>query len=321
MPLRRSSPRSGSNTASPIFTSRCGDAGGGALRRSKRAAAQHQLARLEGLGQIIVGAVFQARDAVLGFAARGEHQDRHLRLRAHGLCQIEPGFARHHHVEDQKIERHALHQGAGFCGIGRGADAKAVGAQILLQQRAQALVVVDHEQMRIVGRGTHGFASARLAFGVGQCRQHTAEAQHGVGSRLAEGAREPRALRFPKGRFQRFALRGQPQLAHAAIVRRRAPLDETLAQKIVQHPIEALLGDLEDRKQGGDREPRIAGDEVERAMMGAAQPCLAQAALALREQVAKTHGRGDRRPASTPRPEGIEERQSGAVLRSLRQPY
>src|SRR5208282_79233 len=62
-------------------------------------------------------------------------------------------------------ERHAFHQRARFFRIGGGAHAEAVGAQIFLQERTQALIVVDDEEMRIVGGGAHGFAPRGLRSG------------------------------------------------------------------------------------------------------------------------------------------------------------
>jgi hypothetical protein len=59
---------------------------GGAGRRrraaQKRADAQQQLAWLERLGQIVVGAEFKSLDAIFGVALRGQDQDRHLRVAA-----------------------------------------------------------------------------------------------------------------------------------------------------------------------------------------------------------------------------------------------
>src|SRR5262249_37714113 len=57
-------------------------------RAHARGAAQHglharrQLARIEGLGDVVVRAQLQARHAVLGLVARGEHDDRHVALLA-----------------------------------------------------------------------------------------------------------------------------------------------------------------------------------------------------------------------------------------------
>ena len=74
---------------------------------------QHQFARLERLGDIIVGADLQALDPAFGFMARRQHDDRHRRGGADEAGEIEPGFAGHHHVEDQQVEMQAEQLGAG----------------------------------------------------------------------------------------------------------------------------------------------------------------------------------------------------------------
>ena len=60
------------------------EAAGGRVARFEApqngADAGRQFARIERLGQVIVGAEFEADDAVHILAARGEHQDRHLAL-------------------------------------------------------------------------------------------------------------------------------------------------------------------------------------------------------------------------------------------------
>ena len=81
---------------------------------------------------------------------RGQHQDRHRRIGAHRLGQIEAGFAGHHHVEDEQIEGHAFHQRARVGRVRRRADAKAVGRKIAMQQRAQPFVVVDDQKVGVL---------------------------------------------------------------------------------------------------------------------------------------------------------------------------
>ena len=80
------------------------------LRRRRRGALEdvgdpkHQLARLERLGDVIVGADLQPVDPAFRGVARGQHHDRHRGGRADEAGEIEAGLARHHHVEDQEIE-------------------------------------------------------------------------------------------------------------------------------------------------------------------------------------------------------------------------
>ena len=64
--------------------------------------ARHQLARGEGLGDIIVGAGLQAAHAILLLAARGQHDDRHIGGVGHAAqpaAHLDPGQALDHPVE------------------------------------------------------------------------------------------------------------------------------------------------------------------------------------------------------------------------------
>ena len=80
--------------------------------------AQQQLARLEGLGEVVVGADFQSADAVRHLGARGEHEDRNRRGLLQRLGEFEAAFARHHHVDDQQVEGDARELAARLGGGG-----------------------------------------------------------------------------------------------------------------------------------------------------------------------------------------------------------
>jgi hypothetical protein len=117
---------------------------------------QQQLARIEGLGEIIVAAGRQAADAVLGIGESRQDQDRHLAVLVAKLAgELEAGFARHHHIDDGEIEGEATHALARFGGAGGGAHPNAVGRQEALDQLADAAVVIDHEDMGRIGLGRH----------------------------------------------------------------------------------------------------------------------------------------------------------------------
>ena len=66
--------------------------------------ARQQLARVERLGQVVVGAHLQADDAVGLVAARGQHDHRDFRLRAQLAAQRQPVVAGQHHVEHDQVE-------------------------------------------------------------------------------------------------------------------------------------------------------------------------------------------------------------------------
>ena len=80
----------------------------------RRLAAQHgldprqQFARVERLGQVVVGAQFQALDAAALVALGGEHDDRHLIvLFAQAAAGSEAVLAGKHQVEHNQLEQFA----------------------------------------------------------------------------------------------------------------------------------------------------------------------------------------------------------------------
>ena len=78
---------------------RCGD------RSSQdRANARHQLGGLEWLGQIIVRAHLQPLNAIVGIAARGQHQHRRAGVLPDTAQHVETVRVGHHHVQhDQGV--------------------------------------------------------------------------------------------------------------------------------------------------------------------------------------------------------------------------
>ena len=83
----------------------------GSVRRSAgvAGAAQHgadarqQFARVERLGHVVVGAEFQADDAVGLLAHRGQHDDRHVGLGAQPAGEVQPALAGQHQVEHHQV--------------------------------------------------------------------------------------------------------------------------------------------------------------------------------------------------------------------------
>ncbi len=69
------------------------------LRRTR-----DQLARVERLGQIIVGADLQPDDTIDILALGGDHQHRHVADRAQPAAERQPVLPRQHHVEDREID-------------------------------------------------------------------------------------------------------------------------------------------------------------------------------------------------------------------------
>src|SRR5471032_672437 len=124
----------------------------GVLRHSLRAAqdgadARRQLARRARLGHVIVGAQFQADDAVGVVAAAGQHQDRQLAARADAAQRLQPVHARHHDVEDG--DRILAGEGGGGAGLAvvRGLHLEAFLLQIFLEHADQFDVVVYQQYL------------------------------------------------------------------------------------------------------------------------------------------------------------------------------
>ena len=93
--------------------------------------AREEFAGRERLGQVIVGAHFEADDAVGFLAARGEHEDRHVGTVPDALEHLEAIHLRQHDIEDHRLKR--LGQGslgAGGSGVLRH-DFVAQGHQVI----------------------------------------------------------------------------------------------------------------------------------------------------------------------------------------------
>ena len=143
-------------------------AGRGA-RHHRRLAAQHgldprqQLARVERLGQVVVGAAFQALDAAGFVTLGGEHDDRHLVVR---LAQATAGgqavLAGQHEVEHQQLEQLAGQQAIHLLDVLHCAHAVALLAEEALQQAAQAGIIIDYQDFFAFRRGSGAHAISPL---------------------------------------------------------------------------------------------------------------------------------------------------------------
>src|SRR5581483_1756828 len=121
-----------------------------------------QLARLEGLGNVVVDAGLEAFDALLGLGLGRQQAYRDVGYRLEVARQIEPAFARHHHVEDHDVEGEAAHGGACARRIRGRRHAKPVLEQVLRQEVANALIVVDDQDVRsVVGQRIHSPSGPR----------------------------------------------------------------------------------------------------------------------------------------------------------------
>jgi hypothetical protein len=70
---------------------------------------RQELAEIEWLPDVVVGAGVEPGDALAHLATRREHEDRHREAaRAHFAADREPVHLREHPVEDHQVVRHAL---------------------------------------------------------------------------------------------------------------------------------------------------------------------------------------------------------------------
>ena len=122
--------------------------GGSAVAAENIANPQQQFAWFERLGKVVVYANLQSLYPVIRFGTSGEHQNGDVLILAQGLRELEPGLTGHHDIENQQIKCKATH-GAARCGrmLG-GCDAKPVFVKKTGQQVANALIVIDDQNMR-----------------------------------------------------------------------------------------------------------------------------------------------------------------------------
>src|SRR6266481_3594643 len=73
---------------------------------------------------------------------------------------------------------------------------------------------------------------------------------------------------------------------YTTLFRSGPPLDEALAQELAQHAGQALLGDLQDIEQGGNRHARIATHEIDDAMMGSPKTIGLENRIGFRREIA-----------------------------------
>ena len=136
-------------------------------RRTRREAfgvpAQHgldagdELARIERLRQVVVGAHLETDDAVDVLALGGQHDDGHaVAGGAQAAADREPVLAGQHEVEHDQMRRIALELPVEIARVGQGGDLEALLGQIAGQEIAQAHVVVDDQDLRRGRFGGHG---------------------------------------------------------------------------------------------------------------------------------------------------------------------
>ena len=137
-----------------------GPAAGGAAAQDGAQAGQ-QLARVEGLGQVVVGADFEAHDAVGLLAPCRQHQDRHVGAGANRPAELEAVAIGQHEVQDHRVV--AALKGGRETGLGAlpMLEGQAGAAEIGRDHLGERAVILDHQQ---VGHGGPTSTGVRQAF-------------------------------------------------------------------------------------------------------------------------------------------------------------
>ncbi len=110
--------------------------------------AREQLARVERLREVIVGADLEADDAVHLVALAGQHNDRHLTGGTQLAADGEAVFStRQHHIQHHEVHPLHRHQAAQAAAVGHGSDAEAMLLEKLREQAADFPIVIDDDDV------------------------------------------------------------------------------------------------------------------------------------------------------------------------------
>ena len=105
-----------------------------------------QFAGIERLGQVVVGADFQAEDAVNGLASGGKQKHGNRRLLAQRFQQLESRAAGQHHVQHDQLVLAGQRRAQSGSVIVGGIHAEAFAFEKAFQQVDQGVVVIHDEQ-------------------------------------------------------------------------------------------------------------------------------------------------------------------------------
>ena len=128
-----------------------GPAGSDGAAPQHRADARQKLAQLGGLGEIVVGAELQPHDPVDRARRGGQHDDRNVAGLLQEADQRKPVLLRHVEVEHDEVGLGLLNRGAKrFSAVAEG-DVEAVHLQVVADHVAGGGLVVDHEDVLLLG--------------------------------------------------------------------------------------------------------------------------------------------------------------------------
>src|SRR3954452_20630045 len=116
-----------------------------------RADARHQFAQLTGFCDVVVGAEFEADDAVDRARSRRQHDDGYVDLALEVTDDRQPVFLGHVEVEHDEVGHRGLDLLAqAFAAVAQ-RDAKAVHLEVIADHLAGRWLVIDNEDVRVLG--------------------------------------------------------------------------------------------------------------------------------------------------------------------------
>src|SRR5690606_29680326 len=108
--------------------------------------AKQELARVKGLGEIIIGTGLEALDAVFYIAHGREHKDGEILVlcgsRTHRGKKLKTSLVRHHHIHNGQVKDKELQQLSGFIRMFGHRHKITLLAQKLLEQLTQACIII-----------------------------------------------------------------------------------------------------------------------------------------------------------------------------------
>ena len=110
--------------------------------------ARDKFAAAEWLWQVVVGAHFQADDAIHLVAFGGQHDDRDVRLGAKRAAERKPVLARQHQIEQDEVDPAVGQDLAHGAAIRCGADAETLLGQCARDEIADFAMIVDDQDVR-----------------------------------------------------------------------------------------------------------------------------------------------------------------------------
>ena len=111
--------------------------------------AGHQLARVEGLGDIVIRPHLEADDSLGIFGAGCQKDDGDIAVGTNMAAQAQAVLARHHDVQNDEVDCIGRELRTRICASVSLGDPKAVFLQVTCQRLADSKLIIDNKNMRV----------------------------------------------------------------------------------------------------------------------------------------------------------------------------